>query len=257
MTSRTTWKPHTKHGELTDRSDLPNSIYAFPRQGKEPLTDAAHVKNALAACTRSRGSRMPIAIRLSPTSKRRRNTTALRLRKKIGTNWAGSHIRGIPHTGEGGRCLPEPIRRRRDDKPWSIVPTVSLLAVDDICTNLGGRLELYTIVKDIEGKGDHTVATWILVSDTSRAKLFSAENREDNWTLLKDFEHPEGRKLSQDISPSAPPGRMQQSQGLGARRTSMEPHTWPKEASAERFAECLPITWKRPTVRTHSMHSYW
>ena len=48
MTSRTTWKPHTKHGELTDRSDLPNSIYAFPRQGKEPLTDAAHVKNALA-----------------------------------------------------------------------------------------------------------------------------------------------------------------------------------------------------------------
>ena len=83
------------------------------------------------------------------------------------------------------------------------------------------------------------MATWILVSDTSRAKLFSAENREDDWTLLKDFEHPEGRKLSQDISPSAPPGRMQQSKGLGAHRTSMEPHTWPKEASAERFAELL------------------
>ena len=48
MTSRTTWKPHTKHGELTERSDLPNSVYAFPRQRKEPLTDAAHVKNALA-----------------------------------------------------------------------------------------------------------------------------------------------------------------------------------------------------------------
>jgi len=41
MTSRTTWKPHTKHGELTDRSDLPNSGYAFPRQRKEPLTVAA------------------------------------------------------------------------------------------------------------------------------------------------------------------------------------------------------------------------
>lgn len=100
-------------------------------------------------------------------------------------------------------------------------------------------MELHTIVKDIEGKGAHTVATWILVSDTSRAKLFSAEKREDDWTLLKDFEHPEGRKLSKDISPSAPPGRMQQSEGLGARRTSMEPHTWPKEASAERFAELL------------------
>ena len=48
MTSRTTWKPHTKHGELTDRSDLPSSVYAFPRQRKEPLTDAAHVKIALA-----------------------------------------------------------------------------------------------------------------------------------------------------------------------------------------------------------------
>ena len=80
-------------------------------------------------------------------------------------------------------------------------------------------MELHTIVKDIEEKGDQTMATWILVSDTSRAKLFSAEKREDNWTLLKDFEHPEGRKLSQDISPSAAPGRMQQSKGLGARRT--------------------------------------
>ena len=78
-----------------------------------------------------------------------------------------------------------------------------------------------------------------LVSDTSRAKLFSAEKREDDWTLLKVFEHPEGRKLSKEISPSAPPGRIQQSQGLGARRTSLEPHTWPKEASAERFAELL------------------
>jgi hypothetical protein len=48
MISRTTWKPHTKHGELTERSDLPDSVYAFPRQRKEPLTDAAHVKNALA-----------------------------------------------------------------------------------------------------------------------------------------------------------------------------------------------------------------
>ena len=48
MTSRTTWKPQTKHGKLTERSDLPNSVYAFPRQRKEPLTDASHVKNALA-----------------------------------------------------------------------------------------------------------------------------------------------------------------------------------------------------------------
>src|SRR5438309_2143345 len=67
----------------------------------------------------------------------------------------------------------------------------------------------------IDMKGDFIVTTWILVSDTSRAKLFSAEKREDDWSLLKDFEHPEGRKQSKEISPSSPPGRMQQSKGLG------------------------------------------
>jgi hypothetical protein len=48
MTARATWKPYTKHGKLTARSDLPSSVFAFPHQRKEPLTDARHVKNALA-----------------------------------------------------------------------------------------------------------------------------------------------------------------------------------------------------------------
>jgi len=43
-----TWKPHEKHGELTERSDLPDSVFAFPKQRKEPMTDAAHVRNAIA-----------------------------------------------------------------------------------------------------------------------------------------------------------------------------------------------------------------
>lgn len=30
------------------QSDLPNSVYAFPKQRKEPLTDARHVRNAVA-----------------------------------------------------------------------------------------------------------------------------------------------------------------------------------------------------------------
>ncbi len=29
-------------------SSMPDSVYAFPRQRKEPLTDADHVRNALA-----------------------------------------------------------------------------------------------------------------------------------------------------------------------------------------------------------------
>jgi uncharacterized protein DUF6582 len=43
-----TWEPHEKHGELTERSDLPDSVFAFPKQRKEPITDASHVRNAIA-----------------------------------------------------------------------------------------------------------------------------------------------------------------------------------------------------------------
>jgi hypothetical protein len=48
--SRTTWEPHTVYGELDTaaRDRLPDSAFAFPDQRKEPLTDAEHVRNALA-----------------------------------------------------------------------------------------------------------------------------------------------------------------------------------------------------------------
>jgi hypothetical protein len=45
---KATWQPHEKHGELTTRSDLPDSVFAFPGKRKEPLTDASHVRNAIA-----------------------------------------------------------------------------------------------------------------------------------------------------------------------------------------------------------------
>jgi hypothetical protein len=45
---RATWKPHEKHGRLTRQSDLPDAVFAFPKQRKEPLTDARHVRNAVA-----------------------------------------------------------------------------------------------------------------------------------------------------------------------------------------------------------------
>ncbi len=45
-----TWKPHEVHGDLStaERDDLPESVFAFPKQRKEPLTDASHVRNAIA-----------------------------------------------------------------------------------------------------------------------------------------------------------------------------------------------------------------
>lgn len=46
--NKATWKPHEEHGHLTTRSNLPDTVFAFPKQRKEPLTDAQHVRNAVA-----------------------------------------------------------------------------------------------------------------------------------------------------------------------------------------------------------------
>lgn len=45
---KATWQPQEKHGRLTTQSDLPDTVFAFPKQRKEPLTDARHVRNAVA-----------------------------------------------------------------------------------------------------------------------------------------------------------------------------------------------------------------
>ena len=48
--THTTWKPHEEHGKLDtkEKNGLPESVFAFPKHRKEPLTDASHVRNALA-----------------------------------------------------------------------------------------------------------------------------------------------------------------------------------------------------------------
>lgn len=57
MATRATWKPHTKRGDLDtkDREDLPDSAYAFPKKRKEPMTDARHVRNAMARFDQVKG----------------------------------------------------------------------------------------------------------------------------------------------------------------------------------------------------------
>ena len=50
MAVHVTWKAHEEHGtpNAAERDGLSDSVFAFPKQRKEPLTDAAHVRNALA-----------------------------------------------------------------------------------------------------------------------------------------------------------------------------------------------------------------
>ena len=85
------------------------------------------------------------------------------------------------------------------------------------------------------------MTTWILVSDVSRALLFATEKRDDDWSLVKRFEHPEGRELSSEIRPSSPPGRMQKSKASGtALRWSRTPG--PKRLTQSGFeVDCQPL----------------
>lgn len=57
MAVNPTWQPHTEHGKLSrsDRQELPDEVFAFPKQRKEPLTDASHVQNALARFDQVKG----------------------------------------------------------------------------------------------------------------------------------------------------------------------------------------------------------
>ncbi len=49
-----TWKP-ARDGADAARAKLPDSVFAFPKERKEPLTDAAHVRSAIARFGEVRG----------------------------------------------------------------------------------------------------------------------------------------------------------------------------------------------------------
>ncbi len=55
--TKATWNPRIKHGVLDteEKKELPKSVYAFPEQRKEPLTDADHVRNAIARFDQVKG----------------------------------------------------------------------------------------------------------------------------------------------------------------------------------------------------------
>ncbi len=43
-----TWEPFEESTYRATRSNLPETVFAFPKQRKEPMTDAQHVRNAAA-----------------------------------------------------------------------------------------------------------------------------------------------------------------------------------------------------------------
>ena len=47
-TLESTWEPFEEPSYPATRSGLPETVFAFPKQRKEPLIDAQHVRNAVA-----------------------------------------------------------------------------------------------------------------------------------------------------------------------------------------------------------------
>jgi hypothetical protein len=101
-----TWKPHEKHGTLTERSDLPDSVFAFPKQRKEPLTDASHVRNAIARFDQT-----------IDVSDKDRELAFANIKKAAGhygvdmteTNW--TQLGRTPHTGQTAEDRKESARK--------------------------------------------------------------------------------------------------------------------------------------------------
>ena len=76
--------------------------------------------------------------------------------------------------------------------------------------------------------------TWVVVADSSRARIFKAETALGPLQELAALAHPEGRLHAQDLT-SDLPGRAFDSSGLGGRH-AMEQNIDPKENEALKFA---------------------
>jgi hypothetical protein len=109
-----TWKPHEKHGKLTKQSDLPDSVFAFPEERKEPLTDAHHVQNAVA--------RFDQVIGVSDEARALAFANIEKAAKYYGvdlseTNWHQLGVHPQPHRHESAeKAAATRARKREEDK---------------------------------------------------------------------------------------------------------------------------------------------
>ena len=73
---------------------------------------------------------------------------------------------------------------------------------------------------------------WVLVGDSSRARVLNYDTDGKKWEVVKELEHPQSRLKGTDLTTDAP-GRQRQSFGHG--RPAMEMPTDPKDVEKERF----------------------
>lgn len=77
---------------------------------------------------------------------------------------------------------------------------------------------------------------WVLVAESSRAKIFEQDHPRSELRELEGFDHSASRLNDTDLV-SSPPGRTFDSKGMG--RHAMEPDTDPKTNEAQKFAGIL------------------
>jgi len=109
-----TWEPYEEHGHLTTRSNLPDIVYAFPRQRKEPLTDAQHVRNAVV--------RFDQGLDVSDEDRALAFANIEKAAKYYGvnlseTNWLQLGIHPNPHRFEAAAKAAETRKRNREKEP--------------------------------------------------------------------------------------------------------------------------------------------
>lgn len=88
-------------------------------------------------------------------------------------------------------------------------------------------------------------ATWILVADRVRARLFAAGPNGATLTELQDLVSPDGRHPEAPYAHDRPPRAIE---SMGGARHAIEPHTTPEEKASTRFAQDLHDVLERGRV---------
>ncbi len=78
--------------------------------------------------------------------------------------------------------------------------------------------------------------TWILVADSSRARLFAVNAGDPAIAEIGDFTNPDGRASGRELSSERPPRTHDR---FGAHRHAIEPRTSEHDKAVERFAREL------------------
>jgi hypothetical protein len=112
--SQATWEPYEQSGHLTTRGNLPETVFAFPKQRKEPLTDAQHVRNAVA--------RFDQVLEVSDEERAVAFANIEKAAKHYGvnlseTNWHELGIHPNPHRFEAAAKAAETRKSHREEEP--------------------------------------------------------------------------------------------------------------------------------------------